>query len=136
GSDHVLHVLDGLAVELIVKRGEVVHGTLPLIVDVLVASTAELRVHEEIGGNDGFGIGLRRRWGKGRVRSAALVVHGDWDDAGVLDTVAGIGPRFSVKGASRGQEDEYGDGGHEGRSPGTGRGVKDAEADDDHGNDG
>ncbi len=46
-----LHVKDGGFVERIVERREVVHGALPLLVDVFVTFTAELRIHEEIGRN-------------------------------------------------------------------------------------
>src|SRR6266404_1489040 len=51
GSDDRLHVLDRLPVELIVERREVVDRTLPLLVDILVALPAFLRVHEEVSGN-------------------------------------------------------------------------------------
>ena len=56
-ADHVLHVLDGLAVELVVERREVVHRALPLLVDVLVALAAGFRIHEEVRRDD-----VRRCW--------------------------------------------------------------------------
>ena len=137
GADDVLHVLDGLAIELIVEGGEVVHGTLPLLVDVLVAVAAELRVHEEVRRDDGSGIGLGGGWGKGRVGAAAFHVHGDGGHGRVLYAVVRIGPRTAVERAGRRQENEYGDGSHEGCSPGTRDGLtKETEADDDHGYDG
>src|ERR1019366_7008743 len=87
----VLHVLNRFSVELIVERGKVVHGTLPLLVDILMAGAAGLRVHEEVRRNDGAGIGLRRRWRKGRERARALLVHGGRRGERILYAVVRIG---------------------------------------------
>ncbi len=46
--DHVLHVLDRLAIPLVVERGEVVHRGAPLLVDVRVAAAAGVARQEEI----------------------------------------------------------------------------------------
>ena len=136
-SDHVLHVLDGLPVELIVERGEVVHGALPLLVDVLMASAAKLGVHEEVRRNDGAGIRLRRRWREGRMGPAAFQIHGDGSDGGVLNAMVGIGDGSPVERGAGGQQGEQDGGGHEGRSPGARCSVvEEADADDGDGEDG
>ena len=46
-ADHGLHVFNGFAVILIVKRGEVVDGAFPLFVNIFVALAAFFRFHEE-----------------------------------------------------------------------------------------
>ena len=51
GADHILHVFDRFAVPLIVEGGEVVHGGVPLLVDIGMAPLAGVGSHEEIGGN-------------------------------------------------------------------------------------
>jgi hypothetical protein len=58
-SHHVLHVLDGLAVPLIIERGEVVHRGIPLLVNVCMTALTGLRGHKEVG---------RNRLARGRCR--------------------------------------------------------------------
>ena len=81
----VLHILDGFPIELIVERGKVVHGALPLVVDVFVALAAGFGIHEEIGRDDFSGVGLGGGWGEGRTGSRAFFLHRDGYDGGILD---------------------------------------------------
>src|ERR1700738_2384375 len=82
-----LHVLDRFSIELVIKRREVMHRALPLLVDVLVAFTALLRIHEEIGRDDAAGVRTRGRGPERRVRAAALFGHGGGDDARITDAI-------------------------------------------------
>ena len=75
GADDVLHVLDGSAVPLVVERGEVVGGRIPLLVDVAVAAPAHLAGQEEIGRNDVAGGGPRRGREERAVRAVSLAFH-------------------------------------------------------------
>ena len=45
----LLHVLDRAAVKAIVEGCEMMHRSLPLLIDVLMAFAAQLGIHEEIG---------------------------------------------------------------------------------------
>ena len=73
--DDRLHVLDGLPVELVVERGEVMDRALPLLVHVLVALPAQFRVEEEVRGNRAADVGLGGRWEERRGGSTAFAVH-------------------------------------------------------------
>ena len=75
GADRVLHVLDALAIPLIVERRKMVHRTEPLVVDILVAALAGFRFHEELAGNLLAAIDLGRTGEKCAVRSVAFAVH-------------------------------------------------------------
>ena len=48
GPDHVLHVLDGLAIPLVVERREMVRRRVPLIVDLAVTARAGLARQKEV----------------------------------------------------------------------------------------
>src|SRR5579862_5442559 len=50
-ADHVLHVLDALAIPGVVERGKMMRGALPLLVDIGVAALAALRLRE-VGGRN------------------------------------------------------------------------------------
>ena len=76
----LLHVQDRRLVELVVEGREVVHGALPLLVDVLVALAAELGIHEEVGGDEAAGIGAGGGGPERRARPFAFGLHGDGDD--------------------------------------------------------
>ena len=52
-SDYILHVLDGFPIPLVVERRKVVHGGIPLLVNIRVAALADLRGQKEVG-RDGF----------------------------------------------------------------------------------
>ena len=58
----VLHVLDALAIPLIVERRKVVHRTVPLGVNIGVAALAGLRFHEVLRRNVDVVFGLRGTW--------------------------------------------------------------------------
>ncbi len=90
---HALHVLDRFPVELVVEAREVVHRALPLLVDVLVALAALLRVHEEVGRDDAAHVGLGRRGKERRPRPAALARHRQRRVGRVLDAVVRVWER-------------------------------------------
>src|SRR5579863_9640829 len=48
----ILHVFDGLAVELIVERPEMMGRSVPFVVDLFVALSAGFGIHEEVRRND------------------------------------------------------------------------------------
>ncbi len=71
----LLHVLNGLPVKLIVERCEMVHRAVPLLVNILVAFAAALRIHEEVGRDRAAHIRPRRRRPERRLRAAAFLLH-------------------------------------------------------------
>ena len=78
-ADGVLHVLDALAVPLIVERGEMVRGAVPLLVDVRVAALARLRLREILRGDVSVVQSLRGAGKKLSGWSVALSIHrGRW----------------------------------------------------------
>src|SRR6267378_7201558 len=93
-----LHVFDAFAIPLIVEGREVVHGALPLLVDVGVAAFAGLRFQKVVGGDvvAVFGLdGAREKFAAGAV---AFLIHGGRGDGGVVDAVGifpgdGAGPQ-------------------------------------------
>ena len=94
GADRILHVLDRLAVPLIVERREMVGGTEPLIVDIFVATFAGVRLHEELAGNFLLAINLR---GAGKERTfgpIAFAIHVVGRHGGILDAAARL-PTFA-----------------------------------------
>ncbi|MEZ5364303.1 MAG: hypothetical protein R2748_18695 [Bryobacterales bacterium] len=74
-AGRLLHVLDRLAIELVVERREVVHRAVPLLVDILMALPAGFRVEEELGRDRTADVGGRRRWEERAVRAAAFALH-------------------------------------------------------------
>src|SRR6266705_2460940 len=95
-AHHLLHVLNALAVPLIVEGGEVVRGGVPLHVDVLVATLTRLRLHEELAGNQ-FAIDrLRRTWKERPIRSIALALHALRWGCGVLNVLTSFPSPFAV----------------------------------------
>ncbi len=105
-SDHALHVFDGLPVELVVERSEVVHRAFPLLVDILVTAPARLRIHEEVRRDDAAHVGLGGRWKERRLRTAPLLVHGGRHNQRVPDSIVGVRTNFSVKCGRRGEDDQ------------------------------
>ena len=85
-----LHVQDAGFIELIVERGEVVHGAFPLLVNILVTFAALRGFHEEIGGHDASNAGAGGRGPEGRVRALAFLGHGGGDGGRVDDAVLGL----------------------------------------------
>ena len=74
-ADRVLHVLDGFPIPLVVEGSHVVHGTLPLIVNIRVTGPAGLGIHEELRGN-GLAVGGGRGTGKEQAgRTAPFTLH-------------------------------------------------------------
>ena len=98
GADGVLHVLDRLPVELVVERGEVVHRSLPLLVDVLVALAAQRRVHEEVRGDDAAGVRLRGRGEERRRGAAAFLRHAHRRHKRIDNAVVRVGVRLRPQG--------------------------------------
>ncbi len=87
GADHILHVFDGLAVPLIVEGGEVVHGGVPLLVDIGMAPLAGVGGHEEIGGNQVAAGGGGRGGEERTLRSVSFLFHGERRAGRVADAV-------------------------------------------------
>ena len=85
--DDVLHVLDGLAIPLVVERREVVRGRLPLLIDLRVTPAAALARHEEVRGDDAANVRIGRGGEEGAVWPAALLLHARRYDGGVFDPV-------------------------------------------------
>ena len=86
----LLHVLDGLPVELIVERREVVHGALPLLVDVLVALAAQ--GFESMKKSDGMiapVLVFADEGQKGDLRPAPSSAHGERNGFGIANAVCG-----------------------------------------------
>src|SRR5216683_4513194 len=90
-----LHVLDAFAVPLIVEGREVVHGALPLLVDVRVATLAGLGFQEVVGGDVAAVFGLRGAGEKFAVGAVAFLIHGGGSDGGIADAI-GIFPGDGV----------------------------------------
>src|SRR5258708_39730380 len=86
-SGYVLHVLDALAIPLIVERREMMRGAGPLLVNVRVAALAGLRLHEIFRGNVAAIFGLRGAGEKLALRSVAFAVHGRSRHSRVRDAV-------------------------------------------------
>ena len=90
GADHVLHVFDGLAIPLVVEGGEVVHGGVPLLVDIGMAPLAGVGSHEEIGGNQVAAAGGGRGGEEGTLGSVSLLFHGERRAGRVADAVGRV----------------------------------------------
>src|SRR6266403_85993 len=88
-----------------------VSRTVPLIVDVLVAALAGVRLHEELAGNLVSAIHLRgtgKKWAGGAV---AFAVHGDGRKGGIFNASMLVPPCFSEiasDGRQHRQHGEYG----------------------------
>src|SRR6266849_9258731 len=68
-----------------------VHGALPLLVDVGVATLAGLGFEEVIGGDVVAVFGLDGTGEKFTVGAVAFLIHGGWSDGRIVDAV-GIFP--------------------------------------------
>src|SRR5215471_8159992 len=93
GSLHAidfLHVLDALAIPLIVERREMMRGALPLPIDVRVAMLADGGVKEIIL-RDGFArVGLAGTWEEVAAGAVAFGVHGRGGDRRIFDSVGAL----------------------------------------------
>ncbi len=85
GADRVLHVLDALAVPLIVERRKVMSRAEPLLVDVVVAALAGVRLHEVLAGNFFVPIDLRGTGEKRTLRSITFLIHLPGRQGGIFD---------------------------------------------------
>src|SRR4029077_12951475 len=85
GADGVLHVLNALAIPLIVERREVMSRAEPLVIDVLVATFAGIRLHEELAGDFPVAVDLGRTGKKWTLRSITLLIHGGRRHLRILD---------------------------------------------------
>src|SRR6266404_2809627 len=70
-----LHVLDALAVPLVVERRKMVDGTIPLFVDVGVAALASIGLHKVFGRDVAAMSGLSGAGEKFALRPVALAIH-------------------------------------------------------------
>src|SRR5262249_37183299 len=109
-ADHILHVLNALAIPLVIKGGEVVHRAIPLIENVLVATLAGRGLHEVFARYLPLMHGLR---GTGEERASgavALAFHGEWRRFGISDFVRAEPPALPDLPAAHhepsGQEEE------------------------------
>ena len=75
GADRILHVLDRLAVPLIVERRKVVRRTEPLVVDIFVAALAGVGLHEKLAGNFLLAVDLRRTGEERALGAVAFAIH-------------------------------------------------------------
>ena len=83
----VLHVLDRLAVPLVVERREVVRRRVPLVVDVLVTARAHGARHEEVRRDDAADVRVGRRRKERAVGTAPFLLHRQRRHERVLDAV-------------------------------------------------
>ena len=121
---HVLHVLDGLAVPLVVERREVVGRCVPLVVDVLVAAGAVGAVHEEVRGHRPARARLPRRGEERSPLALALSLHGGGGKRRVHDGVARREEIGRPARSGRGDREEGGCGRGRARDPrGDGEGA-------------
>ena len=72
----VLHILDALAVPLVVEGRKMVHRAVPLFVDVGVAALASIGLHEVFGRNIAAMFGLGGAGEKLALRPVTFTVHG------------------------------------------------------------
>src|SRR5208337_478945 len=80
GANRVLHILDRLAVPLVVERRKMVRRTEPLVVDIFVTALAGIRFHEKLAGNFLLPVNLRGAREKRTLRPIAFAIHvGGWD---------------------------------------------------------
>ena len=84
-ANHILHVLDRLAIPLVVERGEMMCRRVPLVVDLAVAPAAHLAGHEEVRRNGPADVGARRRREERRPGAAAFFFHLRRDAARIVD---------------------------------------------------
>src|SRR5450755_1933258 len=85
GANPALHVLDALAVPLIVERRKVVSRAGPLLVNVGVAALARVGLHEKLAGNFLLAVNLGGAGEKVALRAVAFVVHGFGRVGRILD---------------------------------------------------
>ena len=96
-SVHVLHVFNRFAIPLVIKGREVMHGALPLVVNVRVASAAGLRIHEELGVDR---LVVRRLGGAREhkiICPAAFLFHAQRRRDGIADRVLGVWEAMMIK---------------------------------------
>src|SRR5206468_5871268 len=79
-TDDVLHVLDGLAIPLVVERRKMMGRRAPLFVDVAMTPPARLAGQEEVGGDDASNVRIGRRWKEWARRPSSLFIHADGHD--------------------------------------------------------
>src|SRR5579863_6929901 len=95
GTDRVLHVLDTLAIPLIVERRKMMGRTEPLIVDVLVAALAGVGLHEEPAGNFLSAIDLCRTGKEWPIGAVSLPIHSCGRHRRILDARLILPARFT-----------------------------------------
>src|SRR5579863_8436350 len=95
GADRVLHILDTLAIPLIVERRKMMGRTEPLIVDVLVAALAGVGFHEELAGNFLAAINLGRTGKEWPIGAVALSIHSGRWHGGILNASLILPARFT-----------------------------------------
>src|SRR5207302_7773379 len=74
-ANRVLHVLNALAIPLVIERREVMDRTEPLVVNVLMAAPAGIGLHEKLAGNFLAAVDLRRTGEEGALGAVAFTIH-------------------------------------------------------------
>src|SRR3954447_14053950 len=97
----ILHVLDCLAIKLVIEGPEMVGGTLPLVIRLLVAVSARLGIHEKIRRNNTADIRLSRRGEERSLRTAALLLHRSRNYQRVLDPVLRVRKGLPISGCAQ-----------------------------------
>ena len=107
---HILHVLDGFSIPLIIERRKMVHGRVPLLVDVRMATLARLRSHEKVGRNGlpGCGGGGRRK--ERAVGSVTFFIHRGRSADGIANPIPFGGNIMAIDSHSQGKEQQRGQG--------------------------
>src|SRR5205807_1425530 len=94
GADRILHVLDRLAIPLIIERREMVHRTEPLVVNVFVTALAGIRFHEKLAGDFLLAVDLGGTGEEVALCPVALSVHVVRRHGRVLNSAARL-PTFA-----------------------------------------
>ena len=104
-ADDILHVLDGLAIPLIVERGEVMCRRVPLIVNLFVTSATIFARHEKRRRDGAADVGFGARRKEGLLRPRAFLFHHERHQAGIDDLIT-IRARITIVSRRRKGEDK------------------------------
>ena len=95
-ADHVLHVLDRLAVPLVVERRKMMCRRAPLLVDVAMTPCAALARHEEGGRDDALDVCVRGRGEEGPRGPGSFGIHRRRRGRRIRDAIRGPPPRLAA----------------------------------------
>src|SRR5205809_850019 len=96
-ADYVLHVLDRLAIPLVVERREMMRRGIPLLVNVAMALPAGLAGEKEAGGDESSNIRVGRGRKERPFRTHSLLVHAIGHDHRVLNPIRLAPLRISTR---------------------------------------